>query len=382
MPVLLSQAELTRALSTPDLTDPLVVSGHALQTLIRLTQRALQQTWSCQVRTLRSSPVVPIENNYDRLNYPLDGVARDARYTRYITPRYILRTQTSSAIPDALAGMHGESPADLLLLLPGIVYRRDCIDRLHCAEPHQLDIWRLVNHKERKPMRTEDLHQMIQTLMNALLPGHEWRTVPSPHPYTQCGVQIDVRWQEAWIEVGECGLIAPTILHNAGLTVHSGLAMGLGLDRILMIRKNIPDIRLLRSTSHQVQEQMQDLSPYRPVSSMPAINRDLSLVVNAAVDAEILGDRLREGLADSSMIESLVVMEETPYASLPEKVRERLAMTSDQKNLLLRITIRDLHRTLTSAQANAIRNEVYLLLHEGKPIDIASNGEHAQQDQR
>ena len=373
MTTLLTQSQLAKALAIPDLTDPLVAPAHAMQSLIRLAYRALKQQWQCAMQTVRSSPVVPLENNYDRLNYPKYGAARDARYTRYITERYLLRTQTSSAVPDILAGLHGQAPDDLLLLLPGMVYRRDCIDRLHSAEPHQLDLWRVVDHRAHAPVNSVDLQSMIATVMPALLPGCRWRTVPSPHPYTEQGVQIDVHWHEQWVEVGECGLIASPILQQASLPMHSGLAMGLGLDRILMIRKNIPDIRLLRHPDPRVQTQMQDLSAYRPVSAMPAVRRDLSLVVAEHEDIDTLGDQVRAHSALSTVIESLEVLAESAFDQLPAVVQQRLGMVPGQKNLLLRLVIRALDRTLTDADANDVRNAVYRLLHQGPNLELADN---------
>jgi phenylalanyl-tRNA synthetase alpha chain len=77
----------------------------------------------------------------------------------------------------------------------------------------------------------------------------------------------------------------------------SGLAMGLGLDRILMLRKGIDDIRLLRSVDARVTRQVLDLTPYRAVSSQPAIRRDLWIAVDADDTPEQLGDRVREAWA-------------------------------------------------------------------------------------
>ncbi len=370
---LLNQTELAHALSIPDLTDPAVAPSHAMEKLIRLAKTALTQTWQCTTQTIRSSPVVPVENNYDRLNYPKYGAARDARYTRYVTERYILRTQTSSAIPDSLAGLDPKALSDLLLILPGMVYRRDCIDRLHCAEPHQLDLWRIVNHRHLHPMTESDLKQMVKLVIGALLPGRRWRTIPSAHPYTQQGVQIDVWWQDCWVEVGECGLIEPTLLTNSDLKLNSGLAMGLGLDRILMIRKNIPDIRLIRHTDRRIQEQMNDLSQYQEVSMMPSITRDLSLVVDEQANIETLGDKVRQYCSDYSLIEALSLVNETPYEQLPAKARARLAINRHQKNVVLRLVVRALDRTLTAKEANRIRNEIYHLLHEGEVTEIAEN---------
>jgi phenylalanyl-tRNA synthetase alpha chain len=72
-----------------------------------------------------------------------------------------------------------------------------------------------------------------------------------------------------WVEVWECGLADPGVLAAAGLAGHSGLALGMGLDRMLMLIKGIPDIRLLRSADPRIAHQMRDLARYQPVSSMP-----------------------------------------------------------------------------------------------------------------
>lgn len=80
---------------------------------------------------------------------------------------------------------------------------------------------------------------MIATVMKTLLPTTHWRTVASPHPYTEHAVQIDALWCGDWIEAGESGLIARQFLQSVNLPNYSGLAMGLGFDRLLMIRKNM-----------------------------------------------------------------------------------------------------------------------------------------------
>ena len=58
------------------------------------------------------------------------------------------------------------------------------------------------------------------------------------HPYTADGLQIDASSEGGWLEIGESGLAAPRVLADAGLEVATttGLAMGLGLDRLLMLR--------------------------------------------------------------------------------------------------------------------------------------------------
>jgi phenylalanyl-tRNA synthetase alpha chain len=142
--------------------------------------------------------------------------------------------------------------------------------------------------------------------------------------------------------------------------------MGVGLDRMLMLRKAIDDIRILRSTDPRIARQMLDLEPYRAVSAQPSIVRDLSIAVDATETAEGLGDRVRMALGTrSKSVEEIVIISETCYLDLPTPARSRLGISSSQKNVLLRIVIRDLDHTLTSEEANRLRDDVYEAVHAG-----------------
>jgi phenylalanyl-tRNA synthetase alpha chain len=368
MPALLSEAALARALSVRDLTDP---SGgpHAMQLLVDAVIGALRRAWRCTVHIHRAHPVVSAADNYDRLHYPPDGAARDARYTRWVTPDTLLRTQTSALVPPALRALAtAPGPSDVLVACPGLVYRRDCVDRLHCAEPHQIDLWRL---RRGPSLGVGDLEDMIAVVASALLPGRARRTLPAVHPYTEHGLQIDVDGgggnEASWVEIGECGLALPALLAQSGLgPAWSGLAMGIGLDRVLMLRKGIADIRLLREEDPRVARQMLDLEPYRPVSTQPAVARDLSIATARDTTAEELGDAVRAALGDrADEIEAVEVISETPHAALPAVAVARLGMGADQKNVLLRVVIRHPVRALTHAEANELRDAVYAALHRG-----------------
>jgi phenylalanyl-tRNA synthetase alpha chain len=340
-----------------------------MQILLREIIEALHEVWGCEVLIHRESPIVSVEENYDALHYSPEGTSRDARYTRYLNGRTILRTQTSVMIPGLLRWLaqRGEPWSDVLLVCPGLVYRRDAIDRLHMGEPHQMDLWRI---KKWPALSTEVLTEMVGLLASTALPEHEVRTVPAEHPYTTNGLQIDALdpYGSEWVEIGECGVALPDLLRENGLdpTQITGLAMGLGLDRLLMLRKGIEDIRLLRSDDPRVVGQMLDLSPYRPVSVQPAIKRDLSIAVPEDRTAEELGDRVREALGQrSELVESVEVLSEIAYGDLPPTAMERLGISSGQKNALLRVVLRDLRRALTAEEANKLRDEVYAAVHEG-----------------
>lgn len=363
MKQLVDAQALHRALRLRDLTNP-EEGPHAMQLLVTAIGDALCSAWQCRVVEHRTSPLIAVSDNYDRLGYSADAAARDSRYSRYVRPQIMLRSQMSAAIPAALRLLSSANVHDTLLLCPGLVYRRDCIDRLHVGEPHQLDLWRV--HAGAR-LRQPDLRAMVERVVIAALPGAEWRVVNAEHPYTEEGLQIDVLSGSGWVEIGECGLASPRVLREAGLSPSvSGLAMGLGLDRILMLRKGVDDIRLLRSDDPRVAQQLLDLSPYKPVSRQPAIQRDLSLIVDAERTAEALGDTLRSALGgDAELIESLTVLDETPHGELPEGAQRRMGSEPHQKNVLLRLVIRHPTRSIARAEANALRNQVYTHLHEG-----------------
>jgi phenylalanyl-tRNA synthetase alpha chain len=214
---------------------------------------------------------------------------------------------------------------------------------------------------------------MIRVAVEAVLPGRQWRVVHAEHPYTIDGLQIDVQNGDAWIEIGECGLAHPELLGASGLPEHAGLAMGLGLDRMLMLRKGIDDIRLLRAADTRITSQMVDLAPYRPVSAMPQIRRDLSIVTSRETTAEELGDRVRAALGVRvDVVEAIEIVGETPHKALPAAARERLRLGPEQKNVLLRVVLRDLSRTLTHTEANELRDAIYAAVHEGQVMEWAA----------
>ncbi|MCE9578628.1 MAG: hypothetical protein K8W52_36215 [Deltaproteobacteria bacterium] len=360
-PAPISASQLQAALAVRDLADP-AHGPHAMQRLLDAILAVAAPGAAIQIH--RPGPIVTARDNYDRLYYPADGVARDARYTRWLGPGVLLRSQTSAAIPPLLDALAADpSWTDVLLAVPGLVYRRDTLDRHHVGEPHQVDLWRI---RRGAPLTRADLDAQLAAIVAAALPGARHRTTATAHPYTEDGVQVDVELDGAWLEIGEGGLASPRVLADAGLGDATGLALGLGLDRLVMLRKGLPDIRLLRARDPRIAGQLADLTPYRPVSMMPPAWRDLSIAVDADDTAEDLGDRVRAALGDrADAVEAVEILSDTPHDGLPAAARARLGMSPGQRNLLVRVTLRDLERTLTTDDANALRDRIYAAIHRG-----------------
>jgi phenylalanyl-tRNA synthetase alpha chain len=366
MPITITDDQLARALALRDLSDP--ASGpHAMQLVLDAIADALAGAWRCRVQTHRASPVVTVEENYELLGYEADAPTREARYTRYLDERRLLRSHTSAMIPSALRSVAAEAGChDLVVACPGLVYRRDVVDRLHVGEPHQLDLWRV---RRGQPLGGDDLEQMVGLVVSAVLPGAMHRSIPAIHPYTRDGREVEVRIGDSWVELLECGLAGDHVLAAAGLDPShwSGLALGIGLDRALMLRKGIGDIRLLRSDDPRVAGQMLTLDPYREVSSMPPANRDISIAIAEEVTAEEIGDGIRGSLPAEILdaVEEVALVSETPASELPEPAIARIGLQPGQKNVLLRLVLRHPTQTLTAEQANRIRDRIYAAVHRG-----------------
>jgi phenylalanyl-tRNA synthetase alpha chain len=101
----------------------------------------------------------------------------------------------------------------------------------------------------RRPLTRDDLVAMIERVAAAMLPGVPLQLEPAVHPYTLDGLEVHGNVQGRWVEILECGRAHPDILAAAGLADCTGLAMGIGLDRMLMLRKGVEDIRALRSAT-------------------------------------------------------------------------------------------------------------------------------------
>lgn len=190
MTTYLSSDHLSRALALRDLTDP-GAGPHAMQRLLTDVVTGLSAAWDVRPCTLRYSPLVAVADNYDKLGYDATAVTREARYSRYVSPTVMLRSHTSSAVPARLESYPRQAEGvDELLVVPGLVYRRDAVDRTHVGEPHQVDLWRVASSAR---IGCIDLRTMVRKVVCAVLPGATWRAEPAQHPYTVEGLQVDVR---------------------------------------------------------------------------------------------------------------------------------------------------------------------------------------------
>ena len=189
--------------------------------------------------------------NFDKLNTPPDHPARDVQDTFYITDDIVLRSQTS---PVQARVMENQKPP-IKIICPGVVYRSDSVDATHSPVFHQVE--GLVVDKN---ISMADLKGTLEMFAKKCL-GENTRIRFRPHhfPFTEPSAEMDatcfvcggegcrVCKGSGWIEILGCGMVHPEVLRNCGVDpeVYSGFAFGFGVDRMVMLKYGIDDIRLL-----------------------------------------------------------------------------------------------------------------------------------------
>lgn len=199
--------------------------------------------------------------NFEALNLPPDHPARDTQDTFYITDNILLRTQTSSV---QIHVMENRKPP-IRIISPGRVYRSDAVDATHSPIFHQIE--GLVVDKG---ITMANLVGTLDMLMKRLY-GDECRIRLRPHhfPFTEPSAEVDVLCfncggkgcsmckGEGYVELLGAGMVHPKVLANCGIDpeVYSGFAFGLGLERIVMRKYGINDMRLLYENDLRFLEQ-------------------------------------------------------------------------------------------------------------------------------
>jgi phenylalanyl-tRNA synthetase alpha chain len=364
----ISKEALNNYLAIPDLTES--SKPHAIRMVYEKIEDYMRLTHPrSDVQVHRENPIVPVEDNYDNLLIAKDNISRSSTYTHYVNRTHVLRTHTSAHLPSILRKLSAEDDwEDVIILLPGLAYRRDVSDKKHVSEVHMLEMWRIVKNSNRQPIVKDDLLAIVKGVAATAAPGWDLRIEDSPHPYTNRGIEVNAVSGNRDIEILECGLIKEAILENAGLNPekYSGWALGMGLDRLVMTLKDVPDVRYLRSRNPKIAMQMATLDPYVEVSSQPAIKRDMSYSVPQEYVEEDISSDIREALKDRvDTLEEVEILNETPYDSLPRVARERLGCQPHQKNVLVRVTLRHLERSITNEEANEIYEQVYKNINKG-----------------
>lgn len=315
-------------------------------------------------------PIVTVKANFDDLLTPADHISRARTDTFYVDSNRLLRCHMTAHQTELLRRGWRR------FLMVGDVFRRDEIDATHFPVFHQADgvcVWSPeelitaagIDAAAQRAYVLEDLRARLDGLVSALFgAGAERRWVDASFPFTAPSLEMEVRWEGRWLEVLGCGEIRPEILGRCSLPAGTrGWAFGLGLERLAMVLFGVPDIRLFWSDDTRFHDQfrgpllLRRSAPpgapwptFRPYSRQPPCFKDVSFWLPPAFHDNDLFDLIRGAAGD--VVEAVARTDEFTHPR------------SGRVSRCFRITYRDMDRTLTNAEVDAIQARVRKLIAE------------------
>ncbi len=187
---------------------------------------------------IRGPEIESEEFNFDMLNIKKSHPARQMHDTFYVENKsQVLRTHTS---PVQIRGMLKNKPP-MAFTSAGKVYRKDD-DSTHLPMFHQVE--GIYVDEDVTFANLKDLiHQILHSLFGKNI---EIRFRPSYFPFTEPSAEVDILSDNGkWLEILGCGIVHPVVLENCNIDIkkYSGLAFGLGVERIAMLKYGVNDIR-------------------------------------------------------------------------------------------------------------------------------------------
>lgn len=202
--------------------------------------------------------------NFEGLNFPKDHPARDMQDSFYVSPSMLLRTHTSNV---QVRVMQTHTPP-IRIVAPGRCFRNENISARSHVMFHQIEAVYID-----KGVSFSDL--MVTTeefLVKFFKKEVKTRFRPSYFPFVEPGMEVDIRCTQCagqgcrlckhsgWLEILGSGMIHPNVLKSGGVDpeIYSGYAWGLGIERMALLRYEIPDIRLLTENDMRFLEQFRE----------------------------------------------------------------------------------------------------------------------------
>jgi phenylalanyl-tRNA synthetase alpha chain len=187
---------------------------------------------------------------FDLLNFPKEHAARDSQDIFYLDlpcppdNRLLLRGHTSSV---QVRYMQTHKPP-FRIICPGRVYRKDS-DATHSPMFHQFEGLMVGEDVSLANMKAV----MVSAIRELISPKADFRFRTGYFPFVEPGLEVDMSWQGdesasregKWLEVAGCGMVHPNVLKNVGIDPkkYQGFAFGFGVERMIMIKHQIPDLR-------------------------------------------------------------------------------------------------------------------------------------------
>ena len=349
---------IKRYLAMPDLSR---TEGSPINTMV---ESVLARPEFDNFDVIETPEVVPANISFDLFDFPLDHPARSKSDTYYVDHKNILRTHTTvmwyyylqqKDVKERMAKGEGVGCFSF-----GKVYRKDEIDRHHMNVFHQLDGW-YIAPKDKEVIGKEELQKVLMSIAKAVFgESVEGRFNPDTFPYTDPSLEMEINKNDKWTEVLGSGVVKGSVLEKFGIdsTKWNGWAFGFGLERLAIVSMELPDIRLLWSEDERVKKQLILGNKYKEVSKFPPVVRDISFIVGTDFILNDYFDAIRD-----------IGGEEVEEVHLLDKYENAEKFGADKTSYTFRITYRDMNRTLTNEEVNAMHSKIETMTekdYEGK----------------
>jgi len=220
-----------------------------LHPVTRSLERIENYFFSLGFDSVTGPEIVDDYHNFEALNIPDHHPARAMHDTFYFNPNSVLRTHTSSVQVKEMK----VTPPPIRIICPGRVYRCDS-DLTHTPMFNQIE-GLMVDEN----VSFAELKGIIEAFLQDFFEKESAvRFRPSYFPFTEPSAEVDIQCvmcggkgcrvcsHTGWIEVLGCGMVHPNVFRHAGIDSerYTGLAFGIGVDRLSMLRYGINDLRL------------------------------------------------------------------------------------------------------------------------------------------
>lgn len=333
--------------------------NHPLNTIKTIIETYWQKDEASQF-TIHDNldPIVPTFHNFDSLLIPPDHVSRSKSDTYYVDSDTVLRTHTSAHQTTMLRAGQDR------FLVTGDVYRRDEIDSSHYPIFHQMEGVRMFSQhdfeaagvstddeEEMLKFVEEDLKKGLEGMVRELFGDVEMRWGEDYFPFTDPSFELEIYFNDEWLEVLGCGVVHKDIVQAVGRGDQLGWAFGLGLERLAMILFSIPDIRLFWSQDERFHRQFKSggIVTFQPYSKYPPCLKDISFWTNVeGKESTFHQNDLFEVVRDvaGDLVERVELIDEFTHPK------------SKRLSNCFRISYRSMDRNLTNEEIDALQEQV------------------------
>lgn len=341
---------------------------------------------------VESPEIVSEYETFDLFNFPEEHVVRRPSDSYFIhkssikSESILLRPHTTIAWYHYLINSEWNNKLkdnwEIKVLSRWKTYRVDELDKTHHECFHQID-WFKIIEKSREMINQQTLKDVLRNTIIAIFWDKvEMRFNEDRFPYTLDSLEVEVLYEWSRIEVLWAWIIHPTVFEKLWLdpNIYNGWAYWFWIERLVMVLKKIPDIRIFWSEDERIVSQWWNFEPYKQISNYPPVYKDISFLVEKTKFVQDLEKSKKEWsieLTDLSEADIYEVSSIIRYISWEmwdfiEEVKiidifeNDTKFWVDKKSVCMRICFRSLDRTLTNEEIN----ELYFKIRDNLENDM------------